>query len=286
MGTDGQSCRRTLLADEDAHFAHPERARRSCTRVRDPVPTSEPPRAPSLSRPTAAEHARAVEAIDTLHELRLLRGKATAVEPNVIALALAWRRSDRAMCGLNHQERNVLFGVPARAETHRDWVVDTTSRRLDRLAAYCRHRSLPESERRGTFDIATCLDTPQREPARAARPAPVPGRKRGRPPNSSYTAEELQRKRAARERAEREDAERWREAQRARDAELDAALKAGSHTDMRSARRHRFRAAIRGTRPCHPRLANHGSATAASRVRRSSRRTLCLCPMRVADTRA
>ena len=89
MGTDGQSHRRTLLADEDADFAQPERARRSSTRVREPVPTSEAPRAPSSSRPTAAEHARAVEAIDTLHELRLLRGKATAVEPNVIALALA-----------------------------------------------------------------------------------------------------------------------------------------------------------------------------------------------------
>jgi len=47
-----------------------------------------------ISRPTAVERAQGVEAITTLHELKLLRGKATAVEPNVIALALAWRRGD------------------------------------------------------------------------------------------------------------------------------------------------------------------------------------------------
>ena len=158
MGTDGQSHRRTLLADEDADFAQPERARRSSTRVREPVPTSEPPRAPSSSRPTAAEHARAVEAIDTLHELRLLRGKATAVEPNVIALALAWRSGDRALDGLTQSERNVLFGVqPPTAKTQRDWVVDAASRRLDRLAAYERHRSQPFS---GGAYCAWCEQAP------------------------------------------------------------------------------------------------------------------------------
>lgn len=41
---------------------------------------------------------------------------------------------------------------------------------------------------------------------------PTPGRKRGRPPNSSYTAEELQQRRDARARAEREADERHRAA--------------------------------------------------------------------------
>ena len=52
--------------------------------------------------------AEAAEAIGILRELKLLRGKATAVEPNVIALALAWRRNDRALDGLRLRE---LFGV-------------------------------------------------------------------------------------------------------------------------------------------------------------------------------
>jgi hypothetical protein len=167
-----------------------------------------------------------VEAIATLHELKLLRGKATAVEPNVIALARAWRRDDRSLNGLNHQERNELFGVPRRAETHRDWVVDAASRRLDRLAAYRRHCRLPEAEHRAEFDVSTCLEThavdappapaAPRKPGRASRPAPVPGRKRGRPPNSAYTEEELQQKRDARVRKQRKADQRHSEQERAR----------------------------------------------------------------------
>jgi len=96
------------------------------------------------------------------------------VEPSVIALSLAWRSGDRALDGLTQSERNVLFGVQSTAKTQRDWVVDAASRRLDRLAAYERHRSQPESER-GSFDVSTCLKTC----ASPSRPAPVPGRKRG-----------------------------------------------------------------------------------------------------------
>jgi hypothetical protein len=132
------------MTDTDGVAAQPERDRRSTARKQIAEQAGEPPRTPSCSRPTAFERTQAVEAIATLHELKLLRGKATAVEPNVIALARAWRRDDRSLNGLNHQERNELFGVPRRAETHRDWVVDAASRRLDRLAAYRRHCRLPE----------------------------------------------------------------------------------------------------------------------------------------------
>ena len=140
------------------------RRRRTLFEAPGAEPAEEPSLAPSSSTPTAIEHTQAVDAISKLQELKLLRGKAMAVEPNVIALALAWRCNDRALNGLNHQERNVLFGLPARAETHRDWVIDAASRRLDRLDAYRRHCSLPESEREATFDVATCLGTKQREP--------------------------------------------------------------------------------------------------------------------------
>jgi len=145
------------MTDGGARPAQPERVRRPALRAPISEQAQEPPRTPLISRPTAVERAQGVEAITTLHELKLLRGKATAVEPNVIALALAWRRGDRALNNLNHQERNVLFGVQASAKTHRDWVVDAASRRLDRLAAYRRHCALPESERRGAFDVSTCL---------------------------------------------------------------------------------------------------------------------------------
>jgi hypothetical protein len=107
--------RRTQRADDDADFAQPERARCLAGRLADAKPANEPPNSPSPSRPSAAERVEAAEAISILQELKLLRGKATAVEPNVIALALAWRRGDGALNGLTQSERNVLFGVPPTA---------------------------------------------------------------------------------------------------------------------------------------------------------------------------
>jgi len=80
-------------------------------------------------RPAADERRRANELIDVMLHLKMLRGKAVAVTTNVIALAMAWREDRATFDAVGDHDSNVLFGLPPRSETRRDWV-DDVQRRL------------------------------------------------------------------------------------------------------------------------------------------------------------
>lgn len=141
------------------------------------------------SRPHTAERDQARSVIDTLTQRKILSGKANSISLNVVACARALHVGESFESD-SHAKR--IFGVP-RTTNVRSWV-----QLLQRLAV-----PTPSGE----------------EPGRQL----VPGRKRGRPPNSSYTAEELQQRRDARARAEREADERSNaahlRAQQAKDAD-------------------------------------------------------------------
>ena len=80
-------------------------------------------------RPAADERRRANELIDVMLHLKMLRGKAVAVTTNVIALAIAWIEDRATFDAVGNHDNNVLFGLPPRSETRRDWV-DDVQRRL------------------------------------------------------------------------------------------------------------------------------------------------------------
>ena len=90
----------------------------------NPIADSEAihPAEPRSGRPTPAERAEAASLIKTMVALALLKSKSRAVEPAVVALALAWRRGDPSLDGLNASRRNTLFGLSPGAQTVRDWM--------------------------------------------------------------------------------------------------------------------------------------------------------------------
>lgn len=128
-----------------------------------------------------------------MRKRELLTRKAQSVKVNVVACAHALHVGERFE---SDSDAKRAFGVP-RTTNVRSWVV-----RLNELDAAIRIGRKQSQRERGRV--------------RESR-VTVPGRKRGRPPNSSYTAEELQQRRDARERNERDAEQRRREEERARD---------------------------------------------------------------------
>ena len=118
------------MADEPPNGARPARA----ARLRAPSFDDRSPQtlqSGPTGRPSDAENEEARTFIDAMLALKMLRGKATAVTTNVIALALATKRSDSEVRGLSLKDKNRLFGVPEEFRGLQQEWVDDEHERLD-----------------------------------------------------------------------------------------------------------------------------------------------------------
>jgi hypothetical protein len=161
----------------------------------------------SHARPTKQEKREAKNMIAAMKDYYIIGQKANATSLAVVACAMALHGGERY-----HSDREAKrrFGVPVKTDV-RLW-----TGRLARL------EELGKFHARFSTAPAAGADASTPSPPAYRRPPPVPGRKRGRPPVSSYTPEEMIELQQRRE-AKRHHEATWRERAAARDADRAAA---------------------------------------------------------------
>ena len=147
--TDCRHRRRTQRADDDAASAQRERAQRLPARLADAQPANEPPRSPSLSRPTAAEHTEAANIIRILRARRFEASHAVLFEFRARAAARRPRRRRRG-------------------RLERPWLDDTRGCCCLSAAAAGRHSRTPR-DLAGTSSSTTCTTRATRNSAAGVR---------------------------------------------------------------------------------------------------------------------
>jgi hypothetical protein len=168
------------MADDPARDGRAARARRPPQRPGQAAPPSGAAHR-AIPRPTDGERQEAERVLDAMRALRMLRGKTTHTKAELIALALAWRRRDVSLQGLDDAACLELFGiVDGSTDARRSWVLDADRRRIEQAEQYL---ALPEAERASfVADVPTEDERQARKRQRhegecdrvdAARPAPA-----------------------------------------------------------------------------------------------------------------
>jgi hypothetical protein len=173
-----------------------------------------------------------------LKDHRVLSRKANSVSLNVVACAMALHGGEQFY---SDREAKRTFGVPVKTDVgHMAINLEILEERINQIRVRWQQHLLATGEG-GDASIdkfhAGFSAPPTADTSAYRRPTPVPGRKRGRPPISSYTPEEMLELGQRRE-AKRHHEATWRERAAARDADRaeKAAVRAAASAERDAAR--------------------------------------------------